>query len=86
MYVNFSTCSSLLGSKGESPLTRLTAASLIPGGAWDSAAVADELSEAVAALSASEGDSKVGCLDELLKISEKGNHSKEKLLQSFAAK
>ena len=64
----FSTCSNLLGSKGESPLTRLTAASLIPGGACNSVTVADELSEAAVFASASEDESTVGCLGELLKI------------------
>jgi len=52
----------LLGSKGESAVTRFTAASLIPGGATAELAGSSE-----PVVSDSEDDSTVGCLGVVLK-------------------
>ena len=61
------TCSSLFGSKGESAVTRFTAATLIPGGAKEPGEEAEDCSDS--AVSDSEpGVSTLGCCDVVLKL------------------
>jgi len=60
------TCSSFFDSKGESAVTRFTAATLIPGGAKESGEEAEDCSDS--AVSDSEpGVSMLGCFDVVLK-------------------
>ncbi len=68
------TCSSFFGSKGESPVTRFTAAKLIPGGAIELEAAVEDCSDSVVSDSADWDDSAepdvstLGCCDVVLKI------------------
>ena len=66
-YVHKCTCSSFFDSKGESAVTRFTAATLIPGGAEESGEEAEDCCDS--AVSDSEpGVSTLGCFDALLKL------------------
>lgn len=67
------TCSSFFGSKGESAVTRFTAATLIPGGAKESGEEAEDCSDSAVSDSVDwdetePGVSTLGCCDVVLKL------------------
>ena len=59
------TCSSFFGSKGESAVTRFTAATLIPDGAQESGEEAEDCSDSPVS---EPGVSTLGCCDVVLKL------------------